>query len=471
VRPRLLIVDDDPAIPKLFTVLLGEGYEVDPTSSGAEALRRLGERVYDLLITDLMMPEMTGLDLLAAVHRREPDLPIIVVTGQATIETAVEAMKGGAFDYLRKAVSGEELRAAVDRAARHGSLAREVRRLRSEIDEARGLAVRDDDPQGGIIGRSTAIRSMLAMGERVATSDASVLLLGESGTGKELLARHIHRRGPRQAGPFVAFDGSALSPALIESELFGHEKGAFTGSIRSRRGLFREAHGGTLFIDEIGDLAPEVQNKLLRVLQEREIRPVGSDATVKVDVRVITATNKDLKALVARGAFREDLYFRLAVVPIEVPPLRERLEDLPLLVAHFLTGRRGGASRTRPSDIRPEAMAKLAAYPWPGNVRELENVIERAAILTDKDAIGAEDLPSLGAPVAAAQAQAAGGVAAGGPSRPLREMLAEATRTVEIHALRDALKETGGNPTAAAHRLGISRASLYAKLKLYDIKP
>jgi DNA-binding NtrC family response regulator len=263
----------------------------------------------------------------------------------------------------------------------------------------------------------------------------------------------------------VAFDCSALAPSLLESELFGHEKGAFTGAARARRGLFREAHGGTLFLDEIGDIAPEVQNKLLRVLQEREIKPVGGDNFVKVDVRILAATNKDLKALAARGAFREDLYFRLAVVPVEVPPLRERREDLPLLATHILMRRRAAAAGGRkwPQRIAPEALAKLAAYGWPGNIRELENVLARAALLSDGEELRAGDLPPLGV------AEKKGGEDALADGRPLKQIVADAARAVERQAIRDALERSEGSPSKAARLLGISRASLYNKLREYGI--
>ena len=312
-----------------------------------------------------------------------------------------------------------------------------------------------------------------------------MLILGESGTGKELLARTIHRHSVRKDGPFVAFDCSALASSLLESELFGHEKGAFTGAQRSRRGLFREAQGGTLFLDEIGDVAPEVQNKLLRVLQEREVKPVGGDSFVKVDVRVLAATNKDLKALIASGAFREDLYYRLAVVPLEVPPLRERREDIPALVAHFL-GRRGRGPAAdavrRPTRISPEAMAVLVQHEWKGNVRELENVIELASILSVGEEIREGDLPPLGGelqkrplrgapPGKAARASLA---TAPRPSaeepRKLKELIADTVRAVERQAIEDALRSAGGSPTQAARLLGLSRATFYNKLKAYHIR-
>jgi DNA-binding NtrC family response regulator len=321
------------------------------------------------------------------------------------------------------------------------------------------------------VGRSEQIREVLALAERVAASDASVLILGESGTGKELLARVIHRASPRRDGPFVAFDCSALAPSLVESELFGHERGAFTGAQRARRGLFREAQGGTLFLDEIGDVAPEVQNKLLRVIQEREVKPVGGDTFVKIDARLVAATNKDLKALVASGRFREDLYYRLAVVPIELPPLRARLEDIPGLVEYFLARRRGAGPR--PTRMADAAQKRLQAYSWPGNIRELENVVERAAILSDGTEIRERDLPPLdpAAVVAVTSNEPSRPAAAGQPdARPLKERVAAAVREIERQAILEALSAEEGSPTRAARRLGISRASFYTKLKELDIR-
>jgi two-component system response regulator HydG len=366
-------------------------------------------------------------------------------------------------------VSASELRAALHRAAKHGSLAREVRRLRSEVDRARGL--------GQVVGESPPMRQLVGLIERVAHSDATVLILGESGTGKELLARTIQRIGPRADKPFVAFDCSALAPSLLEAELFGHERGAFTGAGKARRGLFREAHSGTIFLDEIGDIAPPVQNKLLRVLQERELKPVGGDQFVKIDVRVIAATNKDLKAMVNRGEFREDLYWRLAVVPVQVPPLRERREDIPLLTAHVLARRRGAAKAFAgdesryPTRISPGAMARLAAYHWPGNIRELENVLSRAAILCDGNEIRSEHLVMAGL----TQGGDAAVVSALAPEvdvalgRPLKAIVEDTVRTVERQAIADALQRAAGSPARAAKLLGISRASIYNKIRDYRI--
>ncbi len=453
---RILVVDDQPQIPRLVELLLGEGFLVESAGSAAEALARLEDTPYDAVVADLVMPEVDGIELIRRARRRDPDTPILVMTGLASVETAVAAMREGAFDYLRKTASAQELRAAVERAVGHGQLQREVRRLRDEVERARGVHE--------VIGQSAAMRQLLALVERIAPSDAGVLILGESGTGKELLARTIHRLSLRRDAPFVAFDCSALAPSLLESELFGHERGAFTGAARSRRGLFREAHAGTLFLDEIGDIAPEVQNKLVRVLQEREVKPVGGDSFVKVDVRIIAATNKDLKGLVARAQFREDLYWRLAVVPLAVPPLRDRREDLPLLCAHILARRRPpqGEGRRFPTRVSPAALARLAAYPWPGNIRELENVLSRAALLADGDEIGPEDLPLLGD----GEAAPPGAVADG---RPLKDIVSDAIRAVERQAIRDALTKAGGSPTRAAKLLGISRASIYNKLKEHGI--
>jgi transcriptional regulator with GAF, ATPase, and Fis domain len=334
-----------------------------------------------------------------------------------------------------------------------------------------------------VIGESALMRQLLQMVERVAASDATVLIVGESGTGKELLARTIHRIGPRSDGPFVAFDCSALAPSLLEAELFGHEKGAFTGAARARRGLFREANGGTIFLDEIGDIDASVQNKLLRVLQEREIKPVGGDRPVAIDVRVVAATNKDLKQLVTRGAFREDLYWRLAVVPIQVPPLRERKEDIPHLAAHVLAKRRGsaksfgGADARYPTQITAKALARLEAYRWPGNIRELENVLSRAAILCDGETIRSHDLDMVGlgaaSPPRANDAPdrielAAIDLDRLGDGETLADVTARAVQQIERAALIAALQRER-NPAAAAKRLGISRASIYTKMKTHGL--
>ena len=467
---RVLMVDAEPQIHRLISLLLGDGYQVDGATTADQALALVHDTPYDVVLVDEGL-DSGGFDLLRRLRRVAPDLSLILFSADARVEKAVEAMRSGAHDYLRKTVSSSELRSAVERAAERGNLAREVRRLRSEVERARGL--------GQLIGDSPPMKQLIALAERVAASDATVLIVGESGTGKELLSRTLHRLGPRAEKPFVAFDCSALAPSLLEAELFGHEKGAFTGAVKARRGLFREAHGGTIFLDEIGDIAPAVQNKLLRVLQEREIKPVGGDQVVAVDVRVVAATNKDLKALVARGEFREDLYWRLAVVPIQVPPLRERREDIPTLSAYILARRAGaaktgtGEARRYPTRISPGAMARLCAYHWPGNIRELENVLSRAAILCDGETIRSEDLDLAGLsaapPPATTPASRPAESMALEPGRSLKQMVEDAVRGVERQAILDALDRSGGSPTKAASLLGMSRASIYNKLREYGL--
>jgi DNA-binding NtrC family response regulator len=474
--PRhVLIVDAAPgSVADATRALLG--MDVEAVATPAAAFERVVGSTFDALLFD---PKLGDDDdgALALVHRFRtvaPDTVVIIWSGLPTVEFAVRAMRAGALDVLKKSAEDVEVRSVIDRAISHGALAREVRRLRGEVERARGL--------GEVIGQSALMRQLLAMIDRVAASDATVLIVGESGTGKELLARTIHRVGPRKDGPFVAFDCSALAPSLLEAELFGHEKGAFTGAGRARRGLFREANGGTIFLDEIGDIDTSVQNKLLRVLQEREIKPVGGDRPVAIDVRVVAATNKDLKALVARGQFREDLYWRLAVVPIQVPPLRERKEDIPQLAAHILA-RRGGAAKsfagqeTRyPTQVTARALARLQQYHWPGNIRELENVLSRAAILCDGETIRSHDLDMLvdrDAPASRVEKEEridlpAIDIERIGDGETLKDITDRAVRSVERAALGAALKREP-NPAAAAKRLGISRASIYTKMKAYGL--
>jgi len=476
--PHVLIVDADPAAVTYARTALAN-MDVDSVTSPPVALERVVGSPFDVVLLDPTLGDDDD-GALALLHRLRtvaPDAVVVIWSAQPTVEFAVRAMRAGALDVLKKASEGAQVRSVVERAISHGALAREVRRLRGEVERARGL--------GEVIGQSALMRQLLAVIDRVAASDATVLIVGESGTGKELLARTIHRVGPRKDGPFVAFDCSALAPSLLEAELFGHEKGAFTGAGRARRGLFREANGGTIFLDEIGDIDATVQNKLLRVLQEREIKPVGGDRPVAIDVRVVAATNKDLKALVARGQFREDLYWRLAVVPIQVPPLRERKEDIPLLAAHILARRRGAAKsfagqETRyPTQVTARALARLQAYRWPGNIRELENVLSRAAILCDGEVIRSHDLDMLGldrAAGAAAQPTAedervelpAIELERLGDGEGLKDLTDRAVRTVERAAIAAALRRDR-NPALAARRLGISRASIYTKMKTYGL--
>jgi DNA-binding NtrC family response regulator len=456
------------------------GMELEAVATAPAALERVVGSSFDAVLLD---PELGDSEdgALALLHRLRtvaPDTVVVIWSDQPTVGFAVRAMRAGALDVLKKTAAAAEIRSVVERAIAHGALAREVRRLRGEVERARGL--------GEVIGESALMRQLLAMIDRVAASDATVLIVGESGTGKELLARTIHRVGPRADGPFVAFDCSALAPSLLEAELFGHEKGAFTGANRARRGLFREAQGGTIFLDEIGDVDTSVQNKLLRVLQEREIKPVGGDRPVAIDVRVVAATNKDLRALIARGQFREDLYWRLAVVPIQVPPLRERKEDIPHLAAHILA-RRGGAAKSfagnearYPTQLTAKAIARLESYRWPGNIRELENVLSRAAILCDGEVIRSHDLDMLGLdrPHAAAAPEAGDDrvelpaieLDRLGDGEGLKDVTERAVRAVERAALAVALRRDR-NPASAARRLGISRASIYTKMKTYSLGP
>ena len=461
-RGRVLVLDAEPHIARLVALQLGDEFQVAAAAELDAALADLHAVPYDVALVELGVDGKAPIERL---HAAAPDVPVIALAAAPTTAATVAAMRDGAVDVVPKSASAAALRAAVARAVAHGSLAREVARLRNEVDRARGL--------GEIVGESAPMRALLGLVEKVALADATVLILGESGTGKELLARTLHRIGPRAKQPFVAFDCSALTPSLLEAELFGHEKGAFTGAGRARRGLFREAHLGTIFLDEIGDIAPSVQNKLLRVLQEREIKPVGGDHVVSIDVRVVAATNKDLKALVAKGDFREDLYWRLAVVPIQVPPLRERRADITLLAAHILARRRGaaktGAGGARyPTALAQDALARLMSYAWPGNIRELENVLSRAAILCDGEKIRGSDLDLAGlSPTATTTpARASAGLA---PGRTLKDIVDDAARAVERAAIAEALAETEGSPARAARLLGISRASIYNKMKEYEL--
>ena len=475
---HVLIVDGDRSSIDHGRAALG-GMDIEAVPTAAAALERVVGSAFDAVLFD---PALGGDDdgALALLHRLRtvaPDTVVVMWSAQPTVAFAVRSMRAGALDVLKQSSEPAEIRSVVERAISHGALSREVRRLRGEVEKARGL--------GEVIGESTLMRQLLQMIERVAASDATVLIAGESGTGKELLARTIHRVGPRADGPFVAFDCSALAPSLLEAELFGHEKGAFTGAGRARRGLFREANGGTIFLDEIGDVDASVQNKLLRVLQEREIKPVGSDRPVAIDVRVVAATNKDLKQLVTRGQFREDLYWRLAVFPIQVPPLRERKEDIPLLAAHILAKRRGAAKSFAggevpyPTQITAKALQRLASYRWPGNIRELENVLSRAAILCDGEMIRTHDLDMIGLdrPPGGQNGRDDGDdrvelpaidLSRIGEGEGLKELADRAVRAVERAAIASVLRRDR-NPAVAARRLGISRASIYTKMKTYGL--
>ncbi|HEX9155802.1 MAG TPA: sigma-54 dependent transcriptional regulator [Nitrospira sp.] len=386
LRPsRVMVVDDDiETLALLREVVTKEGYEVVTAEDAESAMRQLGEFQPDLVITDIHMPGMDGLALLAAVREKAPDILVILLTAYGSLKTAVDAIKAGAFDYLSKPFVVEDIRLVVRRAIEHRKLVGENRSLREQLRER----YRFDN----LVGSSPGMVEVYKLVARVAGSDSTVLIQGESGTGKELIARAIHANSPRSGGPFVAIDTGSLAESLLESELFGHERGAFTGAVATKKGLLEQAHQGTCFLDEIADLSPVMQSKLLRSLQEREIRRVGSETARPIDVRIIAASKKDLKPLVEAGTFREDLYYRLEVVTIVLPPLRNRIEDIPLLARYFVD--KFGRMKEKPVvGLSPETIPLLTRYSWPGNVRELEHVIERAIALTPHPVITPEDLP------------------------------------------------------------------------------
>jgi DNA-binding NtrC family response regulator len=445
---RILVVDDEPNIVALFQRVLGkEGYRVEGASSGEEAVGKLEAERFDLIISDLMMPGMNGMELQKQAQALNHGIPFIVLTAYGTIESAVAAMKDGAYDYLTKPVNNEELKLVVKRALEHSRLAREVDHLRSRLELNLDFE--------HIVGQTKPMRAVFRLVKLIAKTNSTVLIQGESGTGKELIARAVHQHSPRRDHPFVAIDCASVPETLLESELFGHVRGAFTGAVSNKKGLFEEAHGGTLFLDEIGETTPAFQLKLLRVLQENEIRPVGSNKSIKVDGRVIAATNRDLKRDVEKGTFRDDLFYRLAVVPILIPPLRDRRDDIPYLVDHFIKKycRKNGIE---PKRISTRALRLLLDARWPGNVRELEHVIERAVVMSPGDEIQADGLfPSQ-------------------PARdespiPLHQATKKAAEVLERAKIVEALQQTGGRRSPAARLLGISRAALYKKLKRYDL--
>ena len=384
-QSRVMVVDDDAeTLALLREVVAKEGYQVETAEDAETALRQLAEWQPDLVITDIHMPGIDGLALLAAVRERAPDILVILLTAYGSLKTAVDAIKAGAFDYLSKPFVVDDIRLVVRRALEHKKLLRENRLLREQLRERYKF--------DNLVGSSPGMVSVYKLIARVAESDSTVLLQGESGTGKELIARAIHANSARSNGPFVAIDTGSLAETLLESELFGHERGAFTGAVASKKGLLEQAHLGTCFLDEIADLSPVMQSKLLRSLQEREIRRVGSETPRAIDVRIIAASKKELKPLVEAGTFREDLYYRLEVVTIVLPPLRDRIEDIPLLSNYFVD--KYGRTKEKPvTGLSPEAVGLLTRYSWPGNVRELEHVIERAIALTPHPIIIPEDLP------------------------------------------------------------------------------
>jgi DNA-binding NtrC family response regulator len=460
-RARILIVDDEPDMVDNIARILGRaGHDCLTAGDGARATALLSERP-DVLVTDLKMPDIDGMELLRRARSTDADLPVIVVTGFATIESAVTAVKEGAFDYLPKNFSIDQLQVAVERALRHRELARENRNLREQLQGALGFE--------NIIGRSPAMTRVFELVRKAARSEANILVVGESGTGKELIARAIHANSPRAAQAFVPVDCASLPENLLESELFGHEKGAFTGAIRSKPGLMETAHLGTLFLDEIGELPLTLQSKLLRALQEREIRRVGGTSQIPVDVRVVSATNRNLRESAIKGEFREELYYRVNVIAIELPPLRDRAGDVDLLARAFL--RRYGQERV--TDIDDAAMAALRTYPWPGNVREVQNVIERACALADDRTVRRAELPDYvvrAEPLRASPTPAASAPIGAAAGLPLQEARQQWMNTLESAYVRDLLERHDGNISAAAKAAGIDRKTFHRLVGKYRIR-
>ncbi len=448
-KPNLMVVDDLDSARQMVKRVLGRSYAVFDFPSVAEALPALDRARFDAIVTDLRMPGIDGIEGLRRFKAKVPEIPVILVTAFATVETAVEAMKAGAFDYLKKPFEPEELEIVVARAVEHGRIRRENAQLRSALSGEFSLH--------GIIGKSQGMKDVVSILERIAPSDVPILIEGESGTGKDLLARAAHALSSRSAGPYLALNMSAIPENLAEAELFGHEKGAFTGADQARTGFFAEAEGGTLFLDEVGLLPPALQPKLLRVLQDGEYIPVGSRKARKANVRVVAATNEDLKASVKEGKFREDLWFRLRVVPLRLPPLRERREDVPLLVEHLVNKHALRLSR-RPLRPDAEAMRALLDHPWPGNIRELEHAIERGLLLARGDAITLQDLP----PELAQPPQDAGAGGSEGRYRRSRDAW-------ERKFLEEVLREAGGSVCKAAELAGVHRSTLYEKLARYGL--
>ena len=463
MKGTLLIVDDEPDILLVMSAnLKKEGYEVDTAGDGVEALRKLEIRDYDAIIVDHQMPKLTGMEFLERlrgdrlVGPGRADVPVIVVTAYGTIEMAVRAMKDGAYSYLAKPIQYEDLSLQVKNAVERRRLTREVENLRHEVEERYQF--------GNILGRNPQMQEIFQLIRTVAETDATVLIHGESGTGKELIARAIHYNSRRKDRPFVVVSCSALPETLLESELFGHEKGAFTGAIRQRIGRFEMADGGTVFLDEIGEMSMPVQMKLLRVLQEREFERVGGNEAVKVDVRVIAATHKDLHRAMGERLFREDLFYRLNVVPVKLPPLRERLDDVPLLAAHFLR-KYSEKNQKQITTISPEALSALIRYAYPGNVRELENIIERAVIMEKASTLGRIDLKRIGT---AGKFDAQHDL---GSDIPLfRTLKTEVVERFEKDYFSQLLRMHGGNMTRAAKHAGIDIKNLHEKMARYGLK-
>jgi two-component system NtrC family response regulator len=448
-KPSILLIDDDDSLRRVMEFSLAEsGYRVQTAASGEDGLRLFEKDSYDAVITDITMPGMNGMEVLAKIRHQDARMPVVIITAYGTIESAVEAMKQGAFDYITKPFNRDELRLTLDRALTMRRLEKENVELRAEV---KGRYRFDS-----IVGNSEKLREVLDMAGRVAASDATVLITGESGTGKELLAKGVHYNSLRADGPFVAVNCAAIPENLIESELFGHVKGSFTGAIRDKEGKFELADGGTLFLDEIGDLRIDLQAKILRALQERHVDRVGGVAPIPVDVRVIAATNKDIERSVKEGSFREDLYYRLSVIPLRMPPLRERKDDILLLVDHFVKK----FNPSRDVSVTREALDVLTAYGWPGNVRELENAIERASVLKRGNTITPDELPDK----LRKEKTSVENIILNLPDEGI------SLEDLEKKLIIRALERHKGNQTRAAEYLDITRPTLIYRMEKYGIK-
>ncbi|MCD6087093.1 MAG: sigma-54-dependent Fis family transcriptional regulator [Candidatus Hydrothermae bacterium] len=445
---RILIVDDEASVGQFLSIMLErEGYKVEAVLSGKEALEKIAENPPQVVLADLRMPEMDGIELLTRIKEEDPRIAVVIMTAYGSLESAVEAMRKGAFDYVMKPFQIEEIKLVIKRAI-------EERKLREENLELKRRVKQYELKE--IVGKNEKFQRVLELAKKVAPTDSTVLIRGESGTGKELIAKAIHNMSPRANNPFIAINMAALPEELLESELFGYTKGAFTGATKNKEGLFKAAEGGTILLDEISEASPRIQVKILRALQEKEITPVGSTKTIKVDVRIIASTNADLEKMVAEGRFREDLYYRLNVVYIQLPPLRERKDDIPLLTSHFLK-KYTSLYNLPPKKISDETMKILLEYSWPGNVRELENAIERAVILSEGEVIKPADLPekirNRFSVKVSDQVNLSG--------LTLEEL--------ERRYILQVLDETGWNKNRAAQILGIDPSTLYRKLQRYGL--
>jgi DNA-binding NtrC family response regulator len=449
---KILVVEDEAEMRQVLSRHLTRlGYQVQAAGSGEEGWKAIEETEFDLVLSDMAMDDLSGLELLERVRATDATLPFIIVTGVGTIETAVEAIKLGAFHYITKPFKQRDVEILVRRALEYGKLNRKLDTLR--------LHEEGEESPRMVVGSSKSMHDLLRTVEKISDSQASVLIQGESGTGKELLARIIHRASSRREKPFVPIDCGALTETLLESELFGHVKGAFTGAIRAKRGLLEEAQGGTVFLDEISDIKLSTQVKLLRAIQEREIKPVGGNQTIQIDVRFMSATNRDLRTAIDEATFREDLYYRLAVVPLRLPPLRDRSEDIPLLIDHFLS-RFCKVYKKKISSIKPEALQILYDSPWKGNIRELANILERAVLLAEGETLTLDCLNIDYQP------RRETGGAMDGPPLSLRQVVEEA----EKNAIVKALKAADNNRSMAARLLGISRRAFYDKIAQYGLE-